>query len=308
MRTLILITLIIISATTLRSQIENEYMPIGAKWHYGHEIFGDLVAKNFFTVEVISDTIIDNQRAKILRLDEINELYKPYFNDSLIIIRQIGHRIEYLQEDTFHLLYDFGAEVGDTFSINFPTHIGTHFIGPTTIIYQVDSISTLLINGQMRKVQHLQYFTEEGGLTTYGPLIVEGIGSLSGWLLPYQDCHICKGWWTFLTGLRCYEDNQIGIWQYSEEACDLDIIVNTKEVIPLSMSIFPNPVKYILNLDFGEVFRGQIMLVNALGKMVYQSSIDNRNHTIDVKNLPIGIYFLQIQGAKGYVTRKIFIE
>lgn len=93
-----------------------DYFPIGATWHYGHEIVGRRVVKSFFTTEVVGDTLINGQIAKKLLISDSN---KPYHQNDQIIIRQIGQRVEYLQRDSFHLLYDFGARIGDTLSIDF---------------------------------------------------------------------------------------------------------------------------------------------------------------------------------------------
>ena len=283
----------------------DDYFPIGATWHYGHEIIGQRVIKSFFTTEVIGDTLIDGQSAKQLLISDIN---KPYHQNDEIIIRQIGRRVEYLQRDSFYLLYDFGATIGDTVSIDFPIDLAPHFTGPTTIKYRVDSISTILINEEMRQMQHLRYLTEEGFLTKYGPQIVEGIGSLTGWLLPYQECHTCSGEFDFITGLRCYENEQLGLWQYREEACDLDIIVSTQEVFPFAVQVFPNPTNDFLHVNFETNFNGQVRLLNTAGIAVYQKSLTTATHAMDIQNLSSGVYFLHLYAKEGHLIEKVVIQ
>lgn len=233
---------------------------------------------------------IDGRTAKKLLISDTN---KPYHQNEQIIIRQVGQQVEYLQKDSFHLLYDFGAATGDTLSIDFPIHLAPHFAGTTTIKYRVDSISTILINEETKQVQHLRYLTEEGFLTKYD---------------PYQECHTCGGEFDFITGSSCYENEQLGLWQYREEACDLDIIVNTKEVLPFPIQVFPNPPNDFLYIEFKTDFDGQVRLVNMAGVEVYQQSINTTAHEINIQGFSSGVYFLHLYGREGYLIEKVVIQ
>jgi hypothetical protein len=67
------------------------------------------------------------------------------------------------------------------------------------------------------------------------------------------------------------------------------------------LNIFPNPVISEFTIVFEDEIEN-LVIVNMEGKIV--ESIMNPTKTIDVSNLPLGIYFLQIQTDKGLLNKK----
>ena len=76
---------------------------------------------------------------------------------------------------------------------------------------------------------------------------------------------------------------------------------------PFSVSITPNPVKGSMNIstdyDLGKVC---VHIISANGQEV-RNFVMRQNATIDVSDLPSGIYFVNLIGGK-VVTKKIVIE
>lgn len=194
-----------------------EFAPVKTTWHYGHQATDETGTVNdFFTLTSIKDTLVFSvSPSKVL---EINTPTFTNLKKRRFIIRQKGQRIEYVENDRYYLLYDFAATTGDTLNIRFPSNIGTLYGDELTNSFVVNSVSTLMINGEERKVQHISP-PLNGGSYQYGPTIVEGIGSLEGWFLPFEDCPTCGDIAT-LRGLRCYDDDFLGEWQVSEEDCE----------------------------------------------------------------------------------------
>lgn len=62
-----------------------------------------------------------------------------------------------------------------------------------------------------------------------------------------------------------------------------------------STNIFPNPTDGILTIELADVSEQiDIQVINALGEVVYQSKLTNKNTKLNAENLANGIYFLKI--------------
>ena len=92
---------------------------------------------------------------------------------------------------------------------------------------------------------------------------------------------------------------------------------NTNELIDndLSYDLFPNPTNDIINLRFyqNNIGKANLLLFNTIGQTVhYEDVVVNDNlfeHTINIENLPEGLYFLKITNADGLTkTVKIIKE
>ena len=65
---------------------------------------------------------------------------------------------------------------------------------------------------------------------------------------------------------------------------------NTVELDLSSMKIYPNPVRSIVNFDFGVEVSGSLYIIDASGSTVRIESINGETHTADFSNLPKGNY------------------
>lgn len=73
----------------------------------------------------------------------------------------------------------------------------------------------------------------------------------------------------------------------------------------LKLSVYPNPVKSLLNVNFKEELE-QVKIVNSFGVTV--STITPTNNSIDVSKLAKGIYFLQVIIDGKYISKKFIKE
>ena len=64
----------------------------------------------------------------------------------------------------------------------------------------------------------------------------------------------------------------------------------------VSFNFYPNPAHDLLTVDPGANKQYTIKLINALGKVVY-NSYGNGKHTISVSSYPNGIYFLSLSNS-----------
>lgn len=74
------------------------------------------------------------------------------------------------------------------------------------------------------------------------------------------------------------------------------------------VSIYPNPVKNELHLDFTFSTDATIRMFDVSGKLVLNKILKNQNNTISLKQLAKGIYFLNVASANKSDTYKIVKE
>ena len=93
-------------------------------------------------------------------------------------------------------------------------------------------------------------------------------------------------------------------------------IVNVADIPEVSsIRTFPNPAQTDLRVELNLAERTdlQLNLLNALGQVVHQQNLTNGNigqqvETIDVSQLPSGIYQLQVKVGDRAATYKVVVE
>ena len=90
-------------------------------------------------------------------------------------------------------------------------------------------------------------------------------------------------------------------------------VVNTQEQqLDETLRVFPNPTRDLLNITFGQVVDGNVSLhlINLHGQRIVQQSFNGMagTATLNVSQLPKGIYLLNVQTEKGIVSRKVSIQ
>lgn len=93
----------------------------------------------------------------------------------------------------------------------------------------------------------------------------------------------------------------------------LDNVAVNETSSPEGLNIYPNPANEQINVTFkntnDEMY--SINLISITGKTVYTSNISDNNWvktTVDVSNLPAGIYVLNIKSASHFTTKRIVVE
>lgn len=75
---------------------------------------------------------------------------------------------------------------------------------------------------------------------------------------------------------------------------------------PENLNIYPNPARTTLYIETDNTITN-IHLIDMLGQVVYNTSVDNTLHQINVSYYEAGIYFIQITTERGVTTRKVQI-
>lgn len=269
-----------------------EFAPIGAIWHYTQgTINPDLTS--FKTIESVSDTTINGISCKklieverYLDTSDINYHYMYSNNDSVFFFAQ----------NNFHLLYDFGANSGDTIILDyFITGYGT----PLKMI--IDSTGTIMVSGQARKIQYIK--CGDGFFIEFGNNVIEGIGN-TYFMFPTYDG-------TMDGPLRCYQDDSTSLFMnpfhinygWNHQDCE-EIITGIEETKSIeNVSIYPIPAKNIIsvkNIDKETAFR----IFNINGIIILQGII-TESSKINIEEFIEGIYFIELKNNDIFTVRKI---
>ena len=89
---------------------------------------------------------------------------------------------------------------------------------------------------------------------------------------------------------------------------------NINELNSSKLSIYPNPTKGLLNIEFDMVGSKEVSLfiINVLGDIVYQETIDNTifkyTNKFDLANYSKGVYFVKLKKEDSVVTHKLILQ
>lgn len=76
-----------------------------------------------------------------------------------------------------------------------------------------------------------------------------------------------------------------------------------------SVSIAPNPGNGLYHVQLPNTnSEKRIVVINALGQIVYDKLIPNNSFVVDISTMPSGMYFLRIDGEGISASEKIIIE
>ncbi|MBO7598078.1 MAG: T9SS type A sorting domain-containing protein [Bacteroidales bacterium] len=221
---LLVSVLAVFSAVTLKAQ--TEFAPIGATWYYGiiEAMWGD---KGYLKVTSADTTVIDGKKAKVL-VSEYHQSDGGVFPRDTIYVYQTGDSVLFYRDGDFHLVYNFGLNVGDTMELYNPDNKICHIydymkIRIEDLLYGhvvVKSIDTLNINGTQLKEFKFASIDPKNDYSHFTDHYhyIEKIGTTS--TLFGDDCTFDNFGAGIFGDLRCYEDEEVGLYQYGREACD----------------------------------------------------------------------------------------
>lgn len=290
---------------SLPSMAQQEFAPIGAKWYYCA-----LEECGYITMESIKDTTIQNKPSKIIAIDYSQSCYPSVDNlypNEKIFVTGDTDSVLYFQDDSFHKLYDFTSEVGDTIElVFFPFAFYLNHPYSTdpeeNIISVVEYIDTIVTNEGVKLKAIYPTMNDTFDCPYQGP-IVQRIGN----------------YFTYPLGMICPDIiniNHVNFSYYEDvnttlgdefSICNIDIsnISDALQAIPIT--IYPNPSKGIIHIDT-PVFIEKIEVFNLMGTGVYTAK-NVSDPTLDLAHLSKGVYFLKCYVDDGQtVTRKIVLH
>jgi len=95
-----------------------------------------------------------------------------------------------------------------------------------------------------------------------------------------------------------------GLSVFNETGVELSIKEN--QPIRNNINIFPNPTSDYFNIEsLSKMNIIAVEIMNIQGRLIENRVINKTKQTIDISNLPSGVYILKIQTEKGFETKKI---
>ncbi|MBQ4399431.1 MAG: choice-of-anchor J domain-containing protein [Bacteroidales bacterium] len=275
------------------------FSPIGNEWYY--EIENENGSITYQYMYQAGDTIVQDEPTHILV--KINTLYDKDLH------QDVTHEYVYERDgkvywwnktlEEFTVLYDFGAQEGDSWTIK---------VGTETLIMHVNSVETFEYEGKTYRMLHVSdaddYFSGD---------IVCGIGHLTSF---FPERLMNNGDGLRVEGLRCYWVEDELVFKYGDEDCDAiyDELHGIEEDGPSTGSgaagpftVYPNPTNGVLFVETvctpslpAETYH----ITNLVGQTVLSGNITADNQQINVSSLPQGMYFITFAGeTQKFVVR-----
>ncbi len=290
-----------------------EFAPVGAEWYYEYQ---SMITRGYVHISVESDTIIDGitctKLTKVIHgYDYYNGLFERTIGNEYVI--QVNDSVMIYHNGAFHLLFNFGASVGDTWTL-----IGKHGICEqsygTTHVVEVgtDTIS----DNVLKYVKVLDEQGSQWGYCNYmGPgmppldtiKIIERIGPVGSYLLPSQNCMF-----DYSEGgsLRCYIDDDLGYNNFSWNLVNCGYINDQYQStdendIKQSLIVFPNPCKNIIRVLLNNDIYNNVCLYDMKGNIIYQNTNMGNNFDIDMSKYHKGLYLLKVYDGSCISTSTI---
>lgn len=200
-------------------------------------------------------------------------------------------------QPTEHLLYEFSLQEGDTLNDCVLENIYLPFMSDKP---DVDSIRQLTYSGLETRAFYMQgVFNNYGDFFETTGLILEGYGYERHGLLNYGR----KG--------------ELVYFQYycEGDSLDCELLSAVEEPTGMTQSVItlsPNPARDIVIIQIDPAFQTknelQISLLNTVGNiLLYENWNTVKELQIDVRNIHDGVYFLNINGGRMNVTKKIIV-
>ena len=279
----------------------------GASWYYDYLNF---YVSGYIHIWHTSDTIIQGMPAGIVKKKGYyyNQHIQSYYQQDLgkEYFSTDGDRVYVYRHEQFYTLWDFSAEVGDSWVIPGSNDM---FCDSTALV-TVEETGDTLINGQLLRWFALDYFGDENGQWNYYGKIIERFGAENDYLLPSPTCMADA----FEGGpLRCYEDADFGLFETGiAQSCDY--LVNTNELeANMGFTMHPNPatdeVLIHLQTSAGDMeyfvygMDGRLWLTGS--EQAIKS--DKQIFTLNTSRLPAGSYILTLKTMRAVFSKPLMI-
>jgi hypothetical protein len=295
-----------------------EWAPDGAEWYYDFRMYYD------------RDTIIDGIEAKVLAIDQptlsyngdVSEIYYVLGLEEIIVFQE-GNKLYYYADSSFHKVYDFGLEIGDTIAIDlsemFYSYLDIDKESPP--IYRIDSIRTFIFNEKEYQGQFYRYLETsieniDVYLLAFEGWKIEIIGGLESFLPFFSTCFF-DGY--CIAPLSCYNDLETQI-KWVDHGCSDTIrvgVINEFWLENENPTIFPNPIlsnqQLIIQFPLqSSLPNGNIhlSLFDIKGRQVLNKRIRIHGNKTVIDNLPTpaGIYFLNLRSPKFSYSKKLLVK
>lgn len=292
------IALILFFICTQQCILAQDFAPIGSVWHYS--FYDEYFSPNrgYYKIESLKDTTIQEHLCKklsITRYSSRGEFSSLIGYEYLYTSGDIVYRLA--KNDAFYVLYNFGAQVGDTWRVRSLTFISEGVELEAEI--EVQNIRHVEINGET--LRQLEVRSNSLGLSFASGehnLITEKIGS-HDYLFPQSTILDVVG---IIGPLRCYQDNTFGLYNNtSGEACDAIFTSTEKTTKEDHFLIYPNPTSNHIAIQCSTQERNdlQVSIYSIQGQLIEKKEFKESEMTLEMAIPQKGTYLISIESKKG---------
>ena len=266
------------------------------EWYY--EIQNEDGSITYQYMYQAGDTIINDEPTHILV--KINTLYDKDLHQDVSheYVYELNGKLYWWNKtlEEFTVLYDFGAQEGDSWVIK---------VGTETLTMHVDAVEEIEYEG--RTYRMLRVSDPED---LFSGNIVCGIGHLTSF---FPERLMGDGDRMRVEGMRCYWNEGELVFKYGDEDCDaIYSDVHGVEEDGLStgsgaLTVYPNPTNHVLFVEtrlIASLPDQTYHITNLMGQTLLTGQITAENQQINVSSLPQGMYFISV----GDVTRKFVVR
>lgn len=269
-------------------------------WRYN---FIQLAGRGFIEISVVKDTLIDGINCKKLNKKQYQE--NAFTGNTQVF--DIGDEFTYENNgvvfirynNQFDTLYNFNANANDSWNVpgNSPVSSVCNDISQVKVI----STDNITINNVSLKRLIVDY--EYKANFVIRDTIIERIGSLQQYLMPWDNCL------STVDGneggeLRCYEDATIGEYKHNFFS-DCTVLISVEDKLNNVAKIYPNPFSDIIQIEKLQVEKSyQIKLYDIQGSLLLAT-----NETIiHTHAFAKGMYILEISENNKVIGRKKMVK
>jgi hypothetical protein len=309
------------------AQTHVPFAPVGAEWYYNTEALVplenndlDTTSPQFDFLRYVSesDTVLGTDTCRVVKEYGSKENGTDITN--VMIFKQEGEKIYYYFNNQFNLIYDYGADVGDTLTFQLPLTIydfTTHTQSTSTIQVKcvvqniqnenigditVRKILTTIISEFPNTVfeftadNSYNYRERIGGDNVFMAKVNQIILNEDN----AQNMKLSSSKFNeSVHFLRCYSDSEVSyismLWENYNKPCDYffkstSIVQNMTAMN--NVQIFPNPFEQVLTVTVTQANSMQIF--DMFGRMLYSQQTPMSRTKLDLSALPTGLYLLKI--------------
>jgi hypothetical protein len=263
-----------------------------SEWYY--EIQNENGSITYQYICQAGDTIVGDEPSHILV--KINTLYDKGLREDVTreYVYMRDGKVYWWNKtlEEFTVLYDFGAQEGDTWV----TKVGTE-----TLTMHVDAVEDIEYEG---KIYRMLRVSDPDDL--FSGDIVCGIGHLTSF---FPERLMDNGDGIRVEGMRCYWVENELVFKYGDEDCDAiyDELHGVEEDVENQFNVYPNPTNGVLFVEThgrAPLPTPTYRISNLMGQTILSGNITAENQQIDVSGLPEGMYFITV----GDATRKFVVR
>ncbi|MFT5820969.1 MAG: hypothetical protein ACI8ZM_002217 [Crocinitomix sp.] len=304
------IILLLFISFTFQSTYSQVWIDNGATWH--HEFWGPFMS-GYVEMNYDRDTTIDGISCQVIETTEYKFFDGGDFAGSQVRPIQItyvsGDTVFYRNNEEFFVLFDFGAEIGDTWVI--AEEPSEEFMDCDEIsIIQVMDVGVMDIAGESYRYLDLEPtanspFGFVGRYVERFGLVSTGLSQFK-YLFPTQygcegipdDVPTEFGYFGFL----CFEDDSFSLYSPTSNSCTK--VVGVPEIGELvDVNCYPNPATNFLEISADSQIEN-LQVYSSVGEFVMTIDISQNTAQIDVSTLSRGIYFFNIRLQNGLIVKR----